>query len=309
MQHACQLTSASPLYESMTTPTLEYVQAYYDERVEGKLRDFTDSNPRIEAAVQLVAEWAPPNPRRILEIGCGIGATSWRMSRAWPDAEVVGADVSATSIEVAKTCFRRTNLSYRCGLIEEGALAGKFDLILLMDTYEHIAIQDRPPLHSAIRSLLAQEARVIVTVPTPAILADARAKDLSTLQPVDEDVRPTDILVLAEATATQLLYYREVGVWHYGDYAHIALGRYRNLADVALRQFRPRGIAALRQRFIGSLFGREPSDGCRDYLGTDLLRPSVGRLDYRFRVTTKERKRLVSSWLSKELGEETRICP
>src|SRR4029077_3538660 len=117
-----------------TVPTLETVQAYYDGRVEGKLRDFTEANPRIEAAIQLVAEWAPPEPSRILEIGCGIGATCWRMARAWPKAEVVGADVSPLSIEVAKTCFQLPNLSYREGLVQEGTLSGKFDLVLLMDT-------------------------------------------------------------------------------------------------------------------------------------------------------------------------------
>jgi len=145
----------------MSTPTLESIQAYYDERIDGKIQDFTHANPRIEAAIQLVAEWAPPHPTRILEIGCGIGATSWRMARAWPQAEVIGADVSPASIEVAKTCFQRPNLSYRAALIKEGVLAGKFDLVVLMDIYEHIALEDRVPLHAAIRSLSSLGAAVI----------------------------------------------------------------------------------------------------------------------------------------------------
>src|ERR1700678_4271274 len=110
----------------MSTPTLEFVRTYYDERVEGKIRDFTHANPRIEAGIQLVAEWAPPDPSRILEIGCGIGATCWRMARAWPQAQVIGADISPISIEVADICFKRPNLSYRAGLINEGQLDGKF---------------------------------------------------------------------------------------------------------------------------------------------------------------------------------------
>jgi SAM-dependent methyltransferase len=282
----------------MTTPTLESVQAYYDERVDGKIRDFTQANPRIEAAIQLVAEWAPPEPKRILEIGCGIGATCWRMAGAWPEAEVIGADVSPISIEVAKTCFRRPNLSYRAGLVQEGVFVGSFDLVLLMDTYEHIARSDRPSLHRTIKSFLSNDARLIMTVPTPAVLSYLREESPSEIQPVDEDVTPQDIVELARDTETRLLYYREVGIWHYGDYAHVVIGRYPSLADVKLREYKPAGAAALKQH-AKHLLGRQRdlSAARSDYLGSDVLRPSPRRFDERFRVSANARKRLASSWL------------
>lgn len=288
----------------MTTPTLESIQAYYDERIDGKIRDFTHANPRIEAAIQLVAEWAPSNPTRILEIGCGIGATCWRMARAWPQAEVIGTDVSPISIEVANTCFRRTNLTYRAGLIRDGVLAGRFDLVLLMDTYEHIALEDRATLHATIKSLLSDESRLVITVPTPAELTYERTISPSDPQPVDEHVTPADIIVLTKETGTQMLYYREIGIWRYGDYAHVVLGRYQSLSDVALREFRPRGIAGLKQR-VKRLLGRGQalSSGRHDYLGSDVLRHSPRNIEEGFRVTGRERKRLASSWYRRRSGE------
>jgi len=288
----------------MTAPTLETVQAYYDERVEGKLRDFTEANPRIEAAIQLVAEWAPPEPSRILEIGCGIGATCWRMARVWPLAEVIGADVSPISIEVAQTCFRRPNLSYRAGLIKEGVLAGKFDLVLLMDTYEHIALEDRAALHAALGSLLSDEARLVMTVPTPAVLNRARQTNPSDLQPVDEDVTPADIVVLAKETRSQLLYYREVGIWRYGDYAHVVLGRYQRLTNVELREQKVTRTAVLKQsvkRVLGK--GQATSSARRDYLGLDVLRPSPRYVDKLFKVSSRERTQLALSWFRRRHGE------
>ena len=289
----------------MTVPTFESIQAYYDERVEGKLRDFTEANPRIEAAIQLVAEWAPTDPSRILEIGCGIGATCCRMARAWPNAEVIGADVSPVSIEVAKTCFRLPNLSFRAGVVQENTLSGKFDLLLLMDTYEHIAVKDRPALHAAIRSLLSEESRLVLTVPTPAILNYARETKIFDLQPVDEDITPADILNIAQETATKMFYYREIGIWNYGDYAHVVLGRYHNLTSVALRQYKPEGVAALKQ-CVKKLVGREQSRTAarRDYLGPDILRRSPRHIYDRFRVTALERRRLATSW-SRRNGAQT----
>ena len=71
MDHANNRTGSS-----MISPLLDHVKNYYDERIDEKIRDFTDFNPRIEAAVQALAEWAPAKPKRVLEIGCGIGGTS-----------------------------------------------------------------------------------------------------------------------------------------------------------------------------------------------------------------------------------------
>jgi SAM-dependent methyltransferase len=289
---------------TMAAPTVDAIQAYYDERVEGKIRDFTHPNPRIEAAVQTLAEWAPSNPKRILEIGCGIGATSWRMARAWPQAEVIGADVSPTSIEVANTCFQRQNLSYRTGLIKEGVLEGKFDLILLMDVYEHIALEDRASIHVAINSLLSEESRMVITVPTPAVLEYARIHDPSGLQPVDEDVTIQDIKRLADETAMDLLFYRKVGIWEYGDFAHIVLGRFEALAKVALREYRPAGVAGLKQR-LKNLLGvsQIQATGRRDYLGSDFLRHRSRNVDGRFKVSASERNRLASSWFQRTNGK------
>jgi SAM-dependent methyltransferase len=288
---------------NMAAPALDEVRSYYDERVDGKLRDFTDANPRIEAAIQLIAEWGPARPRRILEIGCSVGATSWRMARAWPNAEVIGADVSPGSIEVAQTCFQRPNLTYRAGLIKEGVLEGKFDLIVMMDVYEHIAMADRPVLHAALNSLLSEDSRLIITVPTPALQA-AAADIPGGLQPVDEDIDLTDIDTLRRDTATDLLYFRKLGIWEYGDYAHLVFGRYQELAPVALRQHQPPPgrLAALKQQVKAIVSRPQSLEGLTDYLGADPGRPRALEAPERFVVPAAERSRLALAWARKTKG-------
>jgi SAM-dependent methyltransferase len=272
----------------------EAVEAYYNERVAGKLRDFTDFNPRIEAAVETIAEWSPARPKRVLEIGCGIGATSWRMARAWPDAEVVGADISRRSVDVAQTCFRRPNLQYRAGAIDETSVPGKFDLVVLMDVYEHIARADRPVLHGAIRAALTDEARVVMTVPTPEILAYLRANIPEEIQPVDEDIDLDVASAFARDTQTKLIHYRQVGIWRYGDYAHLVFGRFQP-ATVLARQPTPSGLAALKHQ-VKRLIGRVSAQGERDYLGYDFGRgPAPGRLR-RFQAPAGERRRIAAAW-------------
>jgi len=279
---------------TMAEPPRTAIENYYDERVEGKLRDFIDCNPRIEAAMETLAEWAPADPRRVLEIGCGIGATAWRMARAWPNAEVVGVDLSPLSIGVAKTCFRRSNLSYRAGLLADTAVDGKFDLIVLMDVYEHIALAERAALHAAIKSLLSDQSRVVMTVPTPHTQESGRIHNPSIMQPIDEDIGLDEIVAFARATDTEVAFYRLAGIWRYADYAHAVFGRFNHLGDVAVREYRPAGVARLKQN-VKRLIGRERPKGGRNYLGHDVYVTPAKR-NRRFDVPARERKRRAAAW-------------
>jgi SAM-dependent methyltransferase len=281
----------------MTAPTQDTVKSYYDDRVDGKLRDFTDFNPRIEAAVRTLADWAPQRPKRVLEIGCGIGATSWRMARAWPEADVIGADVSPRSIEVARTCFKLPNLTYFEGFIEPGVIAGKFDLIVLMDVYEHIAVQDRPVLHRTIRELLSDDARVFVSVPTPAHLEFLRKHHPQEIQPVDEDVGPLEAHAIAQDSQSELLNYRQVGIWSYGDYAHFVFGRFNRMSALDSRLLA--GSKTLKQK-LKSIVKNDESDLPRNYLGPDVRGDTHPGQGSKFLVPSDERKVIASLWLSQQ---------
>jgi 2-polyprenyl-6-hydroxyphenyl methylase / 3-demethylubiquinone-9 3-methyltransferase len=77
---------------------------------------------------------------RFLDIGCGGGLLCEPMARL--GAEVVGADASATNIEVAKLHAAEVGVTvdYRATTAEDLAAAGeKFDVILNMEVVEHVA--------------------------------------------------------------------------------------------------------------------------------------------------------------------------
>lgn len=77
---------------------------------------------------------------RFLDIGCGGGLLSEPMARL--GAEVVGADASATNIEVAKIHAAEAGLSidYRATTAEALAEAGEsFDVVLAMEVVEHVS--------------------------------------------------------------------------------------------------------------------------------------------------------------------------
>lgn len=280
--------------EKSRLPSAELVKAYYDQRVAGKLDDFIHANPRIEAAIACIEAWAPAAPRNVLEIGCGVGATAWRMARAWPSATVLGVDISDTSIEVAQACFQLPNLRYQAGV---SLGPDKYDLIVLMDVYEHILPSDRPELHTLIRHALCDESRVVMTVPTPDCQSRARSHNPAALQPVDEDIGLAEIAGFAAGTGTDVLYLRRLGIWHYGDYMHAVFGRFRRLDEVfrgckrgwRLQEF----LRRLRTSVAKLMLGSSPEDS---YFG-----PRIGVAPFRggrMSVSAKERRAAAARWQS-----------
>src|SRR4051794_39216520 len=114
------------------------IPAYYDGRAGDAIRDFVDGNPRIERAWRTLDRLVRHEPERILEIGCGVGAVSWRMSRRWPGAEVTGLDISPQSIAYAERLFGPDGVRFVEGALPSGDLAAPFDLVVLFDVYEHV---------------------------------------------------------------------------------------------------------------------------------------------------------------------------
>jgi ubiquinone/menaquinone biosynthesis C-methylase UbiE len=77
---------------------------YYDARYSG---DYMEGQPALEVmrVEQLLREAG--QPRSVLDFGCGRGGWVALLESAFPGAEIVGVDISATAIEGAKASFPR----------------------------------------------------------------------------------------------------------------------------------------------------------------------------------------------------------
>ncbi|MDD1451020.1 class I SAM-dependent methyltransferase [Sphingomonas sp. H160509] len=82
-------------------------------------RSFTNLTPYLNAAILSAAT---PQTRKIIDIGCGAGATTLATAQALPNATVTGIDLSPNLIEIAKhrakTAF---NARFECADITAAA--------------------------------------------------------------------------------------------------------------------------------------------------------------------------------------------
>jgi SAM-dependent methyltransferase len=82
-------------------------------------RSFTNLTPYLNAAILAAAT---PQTRKIIDIGCGAGATSLATAQAVPNAQITGIDLSPNLIEIAQQRAQtQPNASFECADITAAA--------------------------------------------------------------------------------------------------------------------------------------------------------------------------------------------
>lgn len=226
---------------------INLVKEYYDIHVIGKLRGYVYGNERVERAYSEILSWIKQKPLNIIEIGCGVGDIIYRMAQKYPKANCIGFDVSPKSIEIAKSIFGKENLRFiladDISLVE--SVNQKFDLIFLIDVFEHIPVGLRENIFKFIKNTISETGIVFMSCPTIAHQNYLRKNNPNGLQPIDEDISIEDFLTFSKNTSLPILKFKEVSVWNAGDYSHVVFGK-RNYAPYSDKpSLRQKGIKTL----------------------------------------------------------------
>jgi malonyl-CoA O-methyltransferase len=85
---------------------------------------------------QLVVKRSDSSPLHILEIGCGTGYLTAKLSHHFPNATITAIDLAPGMIEIAKQRISGKSIHFLCGDIEEIELYGQYDLIISNATFQ-----------------------------------------------------------------------------------------------------------------------------------------------------------------------------
>ena len=108
------------------------------------------------------------DPQRILDAGSGSGDTAVVLAKAFAEADVVGLDLSAHMVEIARERLAGTGLAERVSFVEGDATRmpfadGSFDAVISQDTL-HLLDEPLPMLDECARVLRAEGALILRTV-------------------------------------------------------------------------------------------------------------------------------------------------
>ena len=173
--------------DRLSDPTLTYPAYYTSQNFHGIDRGYLN----ISAAVSYdpITQFALPpgealvrqglidaiqsKPRRILDLGCGTGSTTLLLKQAFPDAEVVGLDLSPYMLVVAEHKAKQAGLEIRWkhGNAEQTGLPpNSFDLVTAS-----LLFHETPP---TVAQTILRETYRLLTVGGEVLLLDGSQKTL-----------------------------------------------------------------------------------------------------------------------------------
>jgi 2-polyprenyl-3-methyl-5-hydroxy-6-metoxy-1,4-benzoquinol methylase len=111
-----------------------------------------------------ILPYVPEGTLKVLELGCGKGATLEAIRARQPVAQAFGVEIDPASAAEAEKIFDRVwTANIEDTLVEQDIEAGSLDLILCLDVLEHLA--DPWSVVKRISPLLAPKGRLIISLP------------------------------------------------------------------------------------------------------------------------------------------------
>lgn len=151
--------------------------------------------------VDLVRSAVTGPVRRVLEYGCGIGRNIRYLQEAFPEAEIVGTDISEASLTIAAT----ENPGARFEVERADLDVGKFDLVFVAGVFHHIPPAERPSAASLLSRRIEPDGRICVFEHNPYNPVTRRIVDTC---PYDADavlLKPQELRGLFRDSGTKVL--------------------------------------------------------------------------------------------------------
>ncbi|UII27791.1 methyltransferase domain-containing protein [Fulvivirga maritima] len=219
------------------------IKRFYDDFSDKLIQDFFKPNKRIENAIFRTIRRIPKGTSRILDLGYGLGWSSYEFSKHFPKAKVEAYDISSHLHSIASCIFENSNLNYYSMDLTSDFPSGKFDVVILLDVFEHIAKGNREKFYENICNCLNPDGQVILTCPTVRHQEHLRKNKPDGLQPIDEDVDIEVLQCFADGINGEISYFECMSIWNPHDYfiAELCVGAIRretiNKSDIRLSNF------------------------------------------------------------------------
>lgn len=213
---------------------------FYNNFDQKLLKDYVLGNLRIESAIINLSSFIPEESKNILDIGCGIGWSSYEFSKKFKSSLVEGIDLSPILIENASKLFKNDNLSFQVFDITKNLPDNKFDAIVMIDVYEHISISERRKFHDSLKSIIKKQGRIILACPSKFHQLWLKENKPEGLQPVDEDIDFNVINDFAKDIGGEVIFFQYKRIWRNMDYFYAVIeiepqyGGVRRLSNLPL---------------------------------------------------------------------------
>ena len=179
----------------------------------------TGINERLWFLYKRLQKLGLKSDSNVLELGCGIGAMTFLISKTVIGGTVESVDISNRSVEFAKRYHNKPNVSHHTAdVVEYKPLLTKIDFVTLLDVIEHIPVERHAELFNNISSYMDDNTQLIINIPNPDYIEYDRKHNPEVLQIIDQPVYHDRLYKTLSDCGLDMKFYEKYGIWVEDEY-------------------------------------------------------------------------------------------
>lgn len=219
------------------------ISSYYDNTLDKRIKDYVYMNARVCSSIMFAQSWIEKSTSRILDIGCGIGVSANAFAESHTGLHVHAVDISSLSIDTAKQLFQSPRITFEVANMKCKPGLEAYDLITMIDVYEHIPCSEREAFQSALSSSMSEDGLLVLTCPSPLHQRHLALHNPNGLQIIDEMLNLEDFQQLAAKVQGEIVYFKYESIWNTNDYMYVVIARNVRYSPVSLVSHGKKGQA------------------------------------------------------------------
>lgn len=175
-------------------------------------------NDRIYSLYKRIRKFGISN-KKILEIGCGIGALTYLLSKKIKGGKVEAFDPSEKSIEYAQKYIPNQNIILKSSdVLSFTPQFAPYDFILIFDVLEHIPEANHFEVFKQFKLWMNNESVLLINLPNPSYIIYDQKNQPEELQQLDQPILLENLLSIFTKLGLELKYFETYSVWVKEDY-------------------------------------------------------------------------------------------
>ena len=206
---------------------------YYDSYIERQIK--SGINNRIYSLYKRLKKLGLGRDMKILEIGCGIGALTYLLSKKIKTGTLEAVDFSEKSVAYAAKYIANHNVSFTCAdILEFNPKCSSFDYILLFDVLEHIPHEKHAELFHKIHGWMHNDSLLLINLPNPEYTIYEQQNNPANLQEIDQPVYFHQLSGIFKKNQLQILNMETWPVWVQEEYQFYTIRKEREFEEIVL---------------------------------------------------------------------------
>lgn len=232
------------------------ITVFYDNYIEEQ--NNSGINDRIFGLYRRLITLGLNAASNVLELGCGIGAMTFLLSKTVKKGQIEAVDISTKSIDFCKQRIKMPNIKFMAGdIVSYYPVFKNPDFITLFDVIEHIPLEKHIELFKNLSEISDNNTRIFINIPNPEYLEYDIENQPEALQIIDQPVPLNCLADNLNKSNLELIYFETYSVWVENDYQFFIITKKRDFKEILLsdkRNFFQKAKKKIKRTLIKAMY-------------------------------------------------------